>query len=141
MSDHDARHHELKCWPEYFGAVASGAKRFEIRVNDRGFDVGHRVTLREWEPGTAAYTGRSATYRIGYITRWDQKPGRIVFSLEPVPEPPAPGTVDVEALAAAVFTQLHCECGVRVYSEDAGNLARSIIREALTRVQGGKERV
>jgi hypothetical protein len=74
--------HELKCWPEYFGAVVAGAKRFEIRENDRGFDVGHIVTLREWEPGTERYTGRSATYRIGYMTSWGQKPGTVVFSLE-----------------------------------------------------------
>jgi hypothetical protein len=81
--------HELKCWPEYFGAVLCGAKRFEVRENDRGFDVGHLVWLREWEPGTSAYTGRSATFRIGYLTSWGQKPGTVVFSLEPVAPSPA----------------------------------------------------
>ena len=31
--------HELKCWPEYFEAVISGAKTFEVRKNDRDFAV------------------------------------------------------------------------------------------------------
>lgn len=76
--------HELKCWPDYFGAVKSGVKRFEIRENDRGFDVGHTVRLREWEPDAASYTGRELTFRIGYMTSWGQKPGTVVFTLEPL---------------------------------------------------------
>lgn len=38
--------HTLKTDPEVYDAVASGAKTFEIRFNDRGFQVGDALLLR-----------------------------------------------------------------------------------------------
>ena len=32
--------HEIKNLPEYFEAVACGAKKFELRKNDRCYEVG-----------------------------------------------------------------------------------------------------
>lgn len=43
-------HHILKTWPESFAAVLSGAKRFEYRVDDRGYRVGDILHLREYVP-------------------------------------------------------------------------------------------
>ena len=59
--------HELKIKPEYFEAVDSGSKRFELRKDDRNFHVGDRIELREWENGR--YTGRNLVYFITYILR------------------------------------------------------------------------
>jgi hypothetical protein len=42
--------HNLKCWPEYFPAVLSGEKPFELRFNDRDFRVGDGLRLQEFEP-------------------------------------------------------------------------------------------
>ena len=38
--------HELKTYSEYFKAVISGEKPFEIRKNDRNFKVGDYIALR-----------------------------------------------------------------------------------------------
>lgn len=42
--------HEIKAWPQYFGPVLSGAKLFEIRLNDRNFKVDDVVCLMEFDP-------------------------------------------------------------------------------------------
>ncbi|MCX7610250.1 MAG: DUF3850 domain-containing protein [Ignavibacterium sp.] len=37
--------HKLKIYPEFFKEVCSGKKTFEIRKNDRGFQVGDILLL------------------------------------------------------------------------------------------------
>ena len=65
--------HELKTWPEFFEAVAGGAKPFEVRRNDRGYRVGDTLVLREYHPpvpdwnAPGGYTGREVTRRITYV--------------------------------------------------------------------------
>jgi len=58
--------HELKIWPQYFDAVRSGLKTFEIRRDDRNFAVGDRLVLEEWDPETEQYTGRALMTIITY---------------------------------------------------------------------------
>lgn len=65
MSDHQL--HELKCWPAEFAAVWQGVKTFEVRRDDRGFAVGDVLHLREYDPGTAGYSGRSVKANVTYI--------------------------------------------------------------------------
>lgn len=60
--------HELKCWPDFFSAVQSWEKMFEIRHNDRSFEVGDSLWLREWNQANADYTGASIRRVISYIT-------------------------------------------------------------------------
>jgi hypothetical protein len=77
-------HHDLKTWPGPYLAVVTGAKRHEIRVDDRGFAEGDTVTLREWDPERRTYTGRQFKFRIGYLSRgpeWGLPVGLCVFSL------------------------------------------------------------
>lgn len=61
--------HELKTWPGVFSAIKRGDKRFEYRYNDRGFHVGDRLRLREYNPATGEYTGRELRVRVTYIAR------------------------------------------------------------------------
>jgi len=57
---------KLKIQPEFFSAVASGRKPFEIRKNDRSYQVGDVLLLREWE-SIDGYTGREIRKVVVYI--------------------------------------------------------------------------
>lgn len=61
--------HQLKSWSHLFGAIASGAKKYDLRDDrDRGFVVGDEVQLNEFDIVTGKYTGNSLTADITYIT-------------------------------------------------------------------------
>ena len=47
--DHLGIHH-LKSHPRYFEDSRNGSRPFEIRINDRGFRVGDKIVLHEWDP-------------------------------------------------------------------------------------------
>ena len=47
--------HSLKVWPEPFAALWRGDKTAEFRKDDRGYEVGDTLELREWDPETGDY--------------------------------------------------------------------------------------
>ena len=47
-----------KTWPEYFEAIISGKKKYELRLNDFEVEEGDILLLEEWDPKTKSYTGR-----------------------------------------------------------------------------------
>jgi len=60
--------HELKILPEYFNEVMSHNKQFELRKDDRDYQVGDFLLLKEFENGS--YTGReSGCFKVSYILR------------------------------------------------------------------------
>lgn len=59
--------HELKVWPDCFTAVHEGRKPFDVRLNDRNFQVGDALLLREFEPESEQYTGRTIERWISYL--------------------------------------------------------------------------
>ncbi len=76
--------HELKTWIEPFSAVWSGRKTYEIRKNDRNFQTGDTLRLREWDRHGLVYTGREISALVDYTTEgpaWDVMPGVIVMSI------------------------------------------------------------
>lgn len=42
--------HDLKCWPDMFAAIRASTKTFELRKNDRDYQVGDVLNLQEFEP-------------------------------------------------------------------------------------------
>ncbi len=59
--------HELEIWASCFEAVEAGAKPFDVRLNDRNFQVGDALLLREYDPAAAAYSGRIALRWASYV--------------------------------------------------------------------------
>lgn len=58
--------HKLKILPCFFAAVCDGTKTFEVRKNDRGFQVGDILELKEWLPDSG-YTGKFVRRKVTYI--------------------------------------------------------------------------
>lgn len=58
--------HELKTLPAYFEMAWYRTKQFELRKNDRNFQIGDEVILREWSPNDG-YSGRSILSHISCI--------------------------------------------------------------------------
>ncbi len=71
--------HELKILPVYFEEVISGRKQFEVRKNDRNFQLGDQLILKEWNK--EGFTGRSYHSEITYITDYMQKEGYVVLGI------------------------------------------------------------
>lgn len=91
--------HELKIWPQYYCRVADGSKTFEVRKNDRGFQPGDTVVLREYDPEAIQYSedplgydehkgnytfSKDLNFKVGYVLPIDSE--RVVFSLLPFGE-------------------------------------------------------
>ncbi|WP_380147554.1 ASCH/PUA domain-containing protein [Kurthia populi] len=72
--------HELKILPEYFGAVAKGLKTFEIRKNDRNYQVGDLLDLKEWNGED--FTGYSILMQVTYITDYAQVDDYVVLGIQ-----------------------------------------------------------
>jgi hypothetical protein len=66
MSDNRPQVHDLKCWPEFFEPLWARVKTFEIRLDDRGYQVGDTLTFREWSE-QAGYTGRWISANVSYV--------------------------------------------------------------------------
>ena len=74
--------HQLKIDPEYFRAVASGDKTFEIRYNDRGYQKGDIVHLLPYEGSCHVQPYEGLMFVITYVTGFNQKDNWVVFGLK-----------------------------------------------------------
>lgn len=77
--------HELKLHPRYFSRVANGQKTFEIRKNDRDYQVGDILVLKEFDaeagwPDHGSYDVIRA--EVTYVTSYEQKEGFVVMGIK-----------------------------------------------------------
>lgn len=87
--------HARKVKPEYFEALRTGKKSFELRKeapDEPRFAVGDYLAVNEYQPGkhaeeAARYTGRCLLFEISYILRGTEllPDGVAALSLTPKP--------------------------------------------------------
>jgi len=76
------KEHELKTWPAFYQAMLDGDKPFEARFNDRAYQKGDVLYLREWDPDTKQYTGRNCRKLVTYVlSGWGVQAGHVVMGL------------------------------------------------------------
>jgi Domain of unknown function (DUF3850) len=94
--------HTLKSWPPYFADTWVGVKTFDVRRDDRDYQIGDEVQFIEWEhggscatlSGVGRETGRKLLRRIVYILGRESRgsadahsfgiePGFVVLGLAP----------------------------------------------------------
>lgn len=56
-----------KILPEYYDAVVSGSKTFELRKDEDDIQVGDIIVLQEWDG--SKYTGRIVNMLVKYVLR------------------------------------------------------------------------
>lgn len=84
--------HSLKCWPRYFDMLWFGTKHAEVRLNDRDYQPGDYLCLREYDqsricrPTTDAdaYSGRWIVCKVSSVCDLDAVAltGHVLLSLE-----------------------------------------------------------
>lgn len=57
--------HRLKTQRKFFNDVCDGKKTFEVRKDDRNFQVGDKLILEEWDNGQYQYA--VCTVEVTYI--------------------------------------------------------------------------
>lgn len=67
-TDFNRKTHELKTWPSAFDAIWGDRKHYELRKNDRDFNIGDNIILREFDDVSNSYTGRAVECEITYMT-------------------------------------------------------------------------
>lgn len=84
------RIHELKTWPQFFDAIVDGTKTFELRKDDRGFQVGDVLHLREYDIANGKYTGRQlcriVLYKLNAASFSGIKKGYCILGLGVLPQ-------------------------------------------------------
>ena len=76
--------HSLKTVQPFFSQVKNGTKTFELRRNDRDFQVNDEVYLKEYDLETNSFSGQELRAKITYVLKdWTGlEDGYCIFSIE-----------------------------------------------------------
>lgn len=64
--------HVLKTWDEFMQDIALRNKTFEVRKNDRNYEVGDILILQGFDKDKKAYTDKQITAKVTYILHGGQ---------------------------------------------------------------------
>jgi putative uncharacterized protein ORFD in retron EC67 len=79
----DMKTHDLKIEKKYFNDVMTEKKKFEVRKDDRGYQVNDVLSLNEYDKDKQIYTGRHISAKVLYILDDNTflKEGYIILSI------------------------------------------------------------
>lgn len=60
--------HEVKSWAHFFDAIADGRKSYDLRKDDRGYNIGDVLVLCRYDIVEGKYTGEKCCVTVTYIT-------------------------------------------------------------------------
>jgi hypothetical protein len=66
------KNHLVKSWPEFFEPICQGIRTHDLRRNDREYNIGDILILREFESTSERYTGRECEVEITSMTSFAQ---------------------------------------------------------------------
>jgi hypothetical protein len=66
--------HKIKVHPQFWDALCSGDKRFELRRNDRAYKVGDKLTLCYYDP-SYGHSGKERMALVTYVLMPEDCPG------------------------------------------------------------------
>ena len=72
--------HELKIDAQHLYDIHTGDKTFEIRINDRDFQLYQYIRLKQIIGGD--FTGKSLIVKIVYISDYMQREGYVVLGIK-----------------------------------------------------------
>lgn len=76
-----SKHHNIKLRACFVDAIYTGRKSFEIRKDDRDYQLGDTISfIRLTDRGQE--TPLHGIFKITYITEWEQKPNYVVFAIK-----------------------------------------------------------
>jgi hypothetical protein len=99
--------HILKIFPKFFDGIVCGEKNFEVRKEDRDFQVGDAIILMEFDPEvnggsySQLFAGRLIVYKLSSDCCHGIQSGYCVLGLSIIPD-------------SVVAEELKCKCGVEL---------------------------
>jgi len=77
------QHHYLKTLNPYFRDIECGKKTFEVRFNDRNYQVGDTLYLKEFYPPND-FTGREIALEVTYVLNDEKfcKEGYVILGIK-----------------------------------------------------------
>jgi hypothetical protein len=83
--------HHLKCQKQFLQRISIGQKSFEIRKNDRDYQVGDELHLYQYDPDSSVQwyfsdTGFAVKVKVVYFTTAYQQAGYCVLGIELISE-------------------------------------------------------
>lgn len=79
--------HYLKTWPVHFWPLRRGQKTFEIRKNDRDYQIGDVLVCKEYIPKEDRYSGELCCFYVPHMLTNQPfvPPEYVAMSVIPIP--------------------------------------------------------